>query len=587
MLNLASLNQRVNALASKINNIPVPPVADTLSAVLVAGNSAGATDINMNNKDILAVDNINLTTINNLPYPPAGGSQNITQVLTVGNNALDVSQTFSATGSPTTTNIDDAEVEIIDGTSGINTKLEYDRLTLTGNYIPYNTNNIVSNTGMVVSATDNLNNIQYNTSSTYTDLNIQRQPQTTFQTETTGTNFIDGVFYQTNNTFTSPTDNTRLSMKSSSTAGTITCYNVATSTSAPLDFQASALTLNGAPFPVSTPDLTAVLTAGNNASLLSITGLNNVDLSTINSTSYPPATPSWDTTLSVSNVAFQDINMNFNDILNCDNINLNTINGLSPTVIGLNWADFTGTNAYANLPNNVYEVFSSPNYTRQYSNSFEVYETTAPSYTTLGITGMNLVDITSGTSTTYGSNNIQSTNATAFTITAGSGASQILNLNCSQLVINGSAYPPAIPTLRQLFYSNNSGSFSVSSGIWATQGTAYTFNLQPNTGYIMSVNFSLYTSTYEATSAMYLETFNSNGFYPPSTYTNGRPVAQTGANNTFSTGGSGTSQFVFNDIISFTTDNNGQLIMDLYLGHNSGTWAGNYYWSMFANILSP
>jgi hypothetical protein len=89
------------------------------------------------------------------------------------------------------------------------------------------------------------------------------------------------------------------------------------------------------------------------------------------------------------------------------------------------------------------------------------------------------------------------------------------------------------------------------------------------------------------TGAMYLETFNSNGFYPPSTYTNGRPVAQTGNNNTFSTGGSGTSQFVFNDIINFTTDSNGQLIMDLYLGHNGGTWSGNYYWSMFANILSP
>ena len=156
------------------------------------------------------------------------------------------------------------------------------------------------------------------------------------------------------------------------------------------------------------------------------------------------------------------------------------------------------------------------------------------------------------------------------------------------MVINGNAYPPAIPTLRPLFYSNSSGSLSVSPSSWQTQGTAYTFNLQPNTGYIMSVNFSLYTTTYEATGAMYLETYNANGFFPPSTYTSSRPVAQTGASNTFNTGGSGTSQFVFNDWITFTTDTNGQLIMDLYLGHSTvGTWVGTYYWSMYANILSP
>ena len=149
------------------------------------------------------------------------------------------------------------------------------------------------------------------------------------------------------------------------------------------------------------------------------------------------------------------------------------------------------------------------------------------------------------------------------------------------------AYPPA-PVYRTLFYSSNSGSFSLSSGSWQPQGTQYTFALTPNTAYIMSVNFSLFTTTYEATGAMYLETFNNNGLYPPQTYTSSRPVARIGDNNTFSTGGSGTSQFVFNDWINFTTDSNGQLIMDLYLGHNGGgTWSGNYYWSMFANIISP
>ena len=318
---------------------------------------------------------------------------------------------------------------------------------------------------MVVSATDNINNIQYNTASTYTDLNIQKQPQTTFQTETTGTNFIDGVFYQTNNTYSFPTEHTKLSLKSSSTAGTITCYNLATSTSAPLDFQASALTLNGSPFPTYiTPNIYDVLIAGNNALGLNITGLNNVDLSTINSISYPPPPPSWNDTLTVSNVASQDINMNSNNINAVNNINLNTINGLSPTTIGLNWGDFTGSNAYANLPSQYYEVLSYPSYTRQYYDRFETENQIAFQNSQLSYNTLTFQDNPSGTSTTYGSNNISSTNGTAFTITAGSGASQILNLNCSQLVINGNAYPPAIPTLRPLFYSNSSGSFSVSSG---------------------------------------------------------------------------------------------------------------------------
>ena len=82
MLNLASLNQRVNALASKINNIPVPPVADTLSAVLVAGNSAGATDINMNNQSIT-----NVMNINGVLYPPISPVPSLSSVLSAGNTA--------------------------------------------------------------------------------------------------------------------------------------------------------------------------------------------------------------------------------------------------------------------------------------------------------------------------------------------------------------------------------------------------------------------------------------------------------------------------------------------------------------------
>jgi len=62
MLNLASLNQRVNYLTGKINQIPIPPIPpapDTLSAVLVAGNSAGSSSINMNTN---AISNITTAT---------------------------------------------------------------------------------------------------------------------------------------------------------------------------------------------------------------------------------------------------------------------------------------------------------------------------------------------------------------------------------------------------------------------------------------------------------------------------------------------------------------------------------------------
>jgi hypothetical protein len=86
MLNIASLNQRVNALASKINNI-VPGGTQDLSTTLSNGNSAGAFDINMNSNDILSVDNINLVTINGSAYPPVVPADTLQAVLDAGNTA--------------------------------------------------------------------------------------------------------------------------------------------------------------------------------------------------------------------------------------------------------------------------------------------------------------------------------------------------------------------------------------------------------------------------------------------------------------------------------------------------------------------
>ena len=547
---------------------------------------------------------------------------------------------LTATASTTSTNIDDAGVQIIDSVSGINTLLEYDKLTIddSAGSINFMDSGGDSITGANATGGTITNTI---TKSSLNIADVAPAPAWSYQSTIDivqpfgGQLHFTGVYNPSGYTLDTTYGSNGITQSFPVVPPTFSNYTITTQgdldiISPNVDITATTLTFNGIPIPTATPTIEQVLIAGNNANSQSITGISDITLSTINGGAYPPPsgnlstvlsagnttgsydidfqnlanivnvvninglpypppnTASWNDTLNVSNTASQDINMNSNNILNCNNINTVTINNLSPTTLGLTWGDFTGSSAFANLPSQVYEVLSYPSYTRQYYDRFETENQIAFQSSQLFYNTLNFQDNPSGTITSYGSNNISSTNGTAFTITAGSGASQILNLNCSQLVINGNAYPPAIPTLRPLFYSNSSGSLSVSPSSWQTQGTAYTFNLQPNTGYIMSVNFSLYTTTYEATGAMYLETYNANGFFPPSTYTSSRPVAQTGASNTFNTGGSGTSQFVFNDWITFTTDTNGQLIMDLYLGHSTvGTWVGTYYWSMYANILSP
>ena len=51
---------------------------------------------------------------------------------------------------------------------------------------------------------------------------------------------------------------------------------------------------------------------------------------------------------------FSTISLNGKNIKAVDNIDLNTINGMSPTTIGLTWSDFDPNNAWSNLPSNQY-----------------------------------------------------------------------------------------------------------------------------------------------------------------------------------------------------------------------------------------
>jgi hypothetical protein len=101
------LNQRISALQTELNALQSGglPTSSNLATVLTNGNSAGTTDINMNLQDILAVDNINLVTINGAAYPPVIAAGNLQAVLTAGNTA-DIGFNLTDTVGTDTTSID-------------------------------------------------------------------------------------------------------------------------------------------------------------------------------------------------------------------------------------------------------------------------------------------------------------------------------------------------------------------------------------------------------------------------------------------------------------------------------------------------
>ena len=75
------LNQRISYLENIIQQlIPILPI--DLTNVLLQGNSAGASNIDLNNNDILQVNNLDVVTINNADYPPPAPPQNVVQTNT-------------------------------------------------------------------------------------------------------------------------------------------------------------------------------------------------------------------------------------------------------------------------------------------------------------------------------------------------------------------------------------------------------------------------------------------------------------------------------------------------------------------------
>lgn len=154
-----------------------------------------------------------------------------------------------------------------------------------------------------------------------------------------------------------------------------------------------------------------------------------------------------------------------NNITSVNNIQLNTINGLSPTTIGLTWGDFAGSNAYNNLPSNVYQLINGGQVSTQYVNSFQVNDS-GVYVTTLDSQVLSIKD-NNNFYAHYKINGLD-TSDTAYEIQC-SGGTQPLNIIASTINLNGS---PLTPVVR--------GKFNY-SGVGISSGTQQIFYSSPAT----------------------------------------------------------------------------------------------------------
>ena len=137
-----SLDQRVNALSSRINAIPAPVVSD-LNATLAAGDDAGGLSI-------FNLNDLSTITINGSAYPPVVPADDLTSVLTAGN----------AAGGLSITGLNDVALTTINGSA-------YPPVVAADNLTAVLT---AGNTATGASAAINLNNGGFVASLTTTDL---------------------------------------------------------------------------------------------------------------------------------------------------------------------------------------------------------------------------------------------------------------------------------------------------------------------------------------------------------------------------------------------------------------------------------
>jgi hypothetical protein len=130
------------------------------------------------------------------------------------------------------------------------------------------------------------------------------------------------------------------------------------------------------------------LGGGGNNTLISINCEDGTGHPLIQTTLYENSTIIRDDYIKIGNKSY-NTSINSGDLY-CNNVNLNTINGMTPTTIGLTWGDFTGTNAYNNLPSNQYQLdngFSSR--TTMVSNGLQINNLSSGYSGILSIIGTN------------------------------------------------------------------------------------------------------------------------------------------------------------------------------------------------------
>jgi len=363
------------------------------------------------------------------------------------------------------------------------------------------------------------------------------------------------------------------------------------------------------------PDLNAVLTAGANAGGQSITNVNDIACSSINSTSYPPPTPNLTSVLGAGNSA------SGYDILSVNNLQTNYINGLTPTTIGLTWADFNGTQAQVNLPNNRYEVGSGTAtswlnqggfYCSSGSNNMTINDSILSQYSSgaetirldpnggsptlrlgqLGSGGASQSEVFNYTITqrnqSYGTGYSWEGKLTAeadagFHIRSWETNTSTLKpilLECSQLVLNGTPLSVIQSAKGQAY---GSSTWSIGNGSWYNISSSNSFNFTAGTGWTgyksfqISFNFNCFTS-HENTGVLYIEIRDSAGnLSVPYSINTSYPCYATGGS---SFTGSYT-QFNFTDTIQLNnTTGSETFYLDIYLGHNGGTWSGSSLWGL-------
>jgi hypothetical protein len=379
-----ALNQRLNSLQNQVNKFPVPPVppnayatltanqtftgintftqlpesvvvpttanqlvnktyADSLiptpvNAVTIAGNQTLTTGVKTftNLPESVAVPTTNAQLVNKLyvdGLTPA--TPTITQVLTAGNNGLDVSQIFSATASTITTNIDNAEVQIINSSGGIYSLLEYDKLTIDdgGGDVHIVDSGGDSITGANASGGTITNTI---TKSSLNIADVAPAPAWSYQSTTEvvqpfgGQVRFTGVYNPSGYTLDTTYNSNGITQSFPVVPPTFSNYTITTQgdldiISPNVDITASTLTFNGIPVLTSAPTIEQVLLAGNNANSNSITGVNDINLVTINGGAYPPPSAGLSTVLSAGNTT-GTYDIDFQNLANI--VNVVNINGL-------------------------------------------------------------------------------------------------------------------------------------------------------------------------------------------------------------------------------------------------------------------